>query len=56
MAAQGHQVDQGMGGRAGGMGAMDQRMVQKGVQVLEQGGFFLTGTGSGGTTWRERTR
>ena len=56
VATQGNQLRQGMGGVAGRLGGGGQRMIQKGVQVLEEGSFFLSGTGSGGTTCRESTR
>ena len=56
VAAQGDELGQRMGGMTGGLGGGSQRTVQEAVQVLEEGGFFLSGTGSGGTTWRERIR
>jgi hypothetical protein len=56
VAPQGNQLGQDMSGVAGRLGGGSQRTVQEAVQVLEEGGFFLSGTGSGGTTWRERIR
>jgi hypothetical protein len=49
MAAQGDELGQRMSGMAGGLGGGDQRTIQEGVQVLEEEGFFLSWTGSGGT-------
>ena len=56
VAAQGDELRQGMGGVAGGLGGGGEGTVQEGGQVVEEGSFFLSGTGSGGTDWRARMK
>ena len=56
MAAQRDELRQGMGRVASGLGGGGEGTVQEGGQVGEEGRFFLSGMGSGGTTWRARMK